>query len=510
MLTLDENRYIDLSNIPIYYRGKTPHYDWENACGVKCNFQISDITGTLTIIGHYKKQYKNSYRIYLVVEYDGEKYDITYKALIKCNLSDLVYKHKMPFKYEIGQHILNEREDYIIINREYRDIVDKKGTTTHRYYKIKCNKCGKESWRDECRINSNVGCSVCYGNDVLPGYNDIVTVAPWMIKYFPNGEEDAKLYTPCSNKKVTVICPDCGRRKKIIIGNIYKRHGISCVCGDKMSYPNKYLFSFFEQLDANFTPEKTFDWSENRRYDDYIILPNGETLICENHGGFHYFENNYKISKITLEEQQEIDRIKQELALNNGITYYVQLDCRYSDKDWIKKSIENSILAELFDLSKVDFDKCDLFATKNLAKTVCDYRRDNPEALDVDIAKHFNIGIDATRTYLLKGDKLGWCKYNRQDERKRKAKNSIHKRNASKPIYCIELNKFYHDAGLFSEIYSKESGQEFPYWSVSDACRGKKKSCNNLHFSYISREEFNRIKSESPEKVVGEYFKLAS
>ena len=510
MLTLDENRYIDLSNIPIYYRGKTPHYDWENACGVKCNFQISDITGTLTIIGHYKKQYKNSYRIYLVVEYDGEKYDITYKALIKCNLSDLVYKHKMPFKYEIGQHILNEREDYIIINREYRDIVDKKGTTTHRYYKIKCNKCGKESWRDECRINSNVGCSVCYGNDVLPGYNDIVTVAPWMIKYFPNGEEDAKLYTPCSNKKVTVICPDCGRRKKIIIGNIYKRHNIQCVCGDKMRYPNKFLFSFFEQLGANFTPEKTFDWSENRRYDDYIILPNGETLICENHGGFHYFENNYKISKITLEEQQEIDRIKQELALNNGITYYVQLDCRYSDKDWIKKSIENSILAELFDLSKVDFDKCDLFATKNLAKTVCDYRRDNPEALDVDIAKHFNIGIDATRTYLLKGDKLGWCKYNRQDERKRKAKNSIHKRNASKPIYCIELNKFYHDAGLFSEIYSKESGQEFPYWSVSDACRGKKKSCNNLHFSYISREEFNRIKSESPEKVVGEYFKLAS
>ena len=501
MLTLDENRYIDLSNIPIYYRGKTPHYDWENACGVKCNFQISDITGTLTIIGHYKKQYKNSYRIYLVVEYDGEKYDITYKALIKCNLSDLVYKHKMPFKYEIGQHILNEREDYIIINREYRDIVDKKGTTTHRYYKIKCNKCGKESWRDECRINSNVGCSVCYGNDVLPGYNDIVTVAPWMIKYFPNGEEDAKLYTPCSNKKVTVICPDCGRRKKIIIGNIYKRHNIQCVCGDKMSYPNKFLFSFFEQLGANFTPEKTFDWSENRRYDDYIILPNGETLICENHGGFHYFENNYKISKITLEEQQEIDRIKQELALNNGITYYVQLDCRYSDKDWIKKSIENSILAELFDLSKVDFDKCDLFATKNLAKTVCDYRRDNPEALDVDIAKHFNIGIDATRTYLLKGDKLGWCKYNRQDERKRKAKNSIHKRNASKPIYCIELNKFYHDAGLFSEIYSKESGQEFPYWSVSDACRGKKKSCNNLHFSYISREEFNRIKSESPEKL---------
>lgn len=510
MLTLDKDRSIDLSNIPIYYRGKTPHYDWDNAHGVKCSFKIDNIEGTITIVNHYRKQYKSSYRIYLVVEYESERYDITYSSLLKCNLSNLVYKHKMPFKYEIGQHIFSECEDYTILDREYRDVNDKKGTTTKKYYYIKCNKCGKESWREEIRINSSSGCGVCKGIETLAGYNDITTKAPWMIKYFPNGEEEAKLYAPESNKRITAICPDCGRRKDIIIYNIYKRHNIQCVCGDKMSYPNKYLFSFFEQLGANFTPEKTFDWSENRRYDDYIILPNGETLICENHGGFHYFENNYKTSKISLEEQQKIDKLKQELAMKNGITYYVQLDCRYSDKEWLKKSIENSILADLFDLSKVDFNECDLFATKNLAKMVCDYRHDNPEVLDVDIAKHFNIGINATRTYLLKGDKLGWCKYNRQDERKRKAKNSIHKRNDAKPVYCIELDKFYHDAGLFAQIYSEESGQEFPYWAVSDACRGKKKSCNNLHFSYVSREEFNRIKSESPEKAVGEYFKLAS
>ena len=166
-------------------------------------------------------------------------------------------------------------------------------------------------------------------------------------------------------------------------------------------------------------------------------------------------------------------------------------------------------MADLFDLSKVDFNECNLFATKNLAKTVCDYRHDNPEVLDIDIAKHFNIGINATRTYLLKGDKLGWCKYNRQDERKRKAKNSIHKRNASKPLYCVELDKYYHDAGLFVEVYSNETGQELQYWAVSEACRGKKKSYNNLHFSYISREEFNHIKSKSPEKSVGEFFKIA-
>lgn len=508
MQKLDGNRSIDLSNIPIYYRGKTPHYDWEKSHGAKCNFKIDNIEGALTIIDHYKKQYKSSYRIYLVVEFNGEKYDITYSALLKCNLSNLIFAHKMPFKYEIGQHISNENEDYIILDREYRDVTDKKGVTTQRWYYIKCNKCGKESWREERRINSNIGCSVCAGIEVLSGYNDIVTVAPWMIKYFPGGEEEAKLYAPCSNKKVTVICPECGRSKKMMLCNIYKRHNIQCVCGDHMSYPNKFLFSFFEQLSANFVIEKTFDWSNNRRYDDYIILSNGETLICENQGGFHYFKSGYR-KDITLEDRQRIDQEKYEMAIKNGITYYVQLDCRYSDKDWITNSIEHSILADLFDLSKVDYDKCDLFATKNLAKTVCDYRHNNPDVLDVDIADHFNIGIAATRAYLLKGNKLGWCEYNRQMERCRKGIKSIHKRNDAKPIYCIELNKYYHDAGLFTEVYSKESGQEFKYWAVSDVCRGKKKIYNNLHFSYVSRKEFNRIKSESPEKAVGEFFKIA-
>ena len=61
-------------------------------------FKLVTLQVLLLLLAIIKKQYKNSYRIYLVVEYDGEKYDITYKALIKCNLSDLVYKHKMPFK----------------------------------------------------------------------------------------------------------------------------------------------------------------------------------------------------------------------------------------------------------------------------------------------------------------------------------------------------------------------------------------------------------------------------
>lgn len=98
MRSLDDNRTIDLSNIPIYYRGKTPHYDWTKAKGVECKFKIGQDEGIITILDTYKKQYKNSYRIYLIVQYQDDVYDITCDSLLKCNLSNLIYKHKLPFK----------------------------------------------------------------------------------------------------------------------------------------------------------------------------------------------------------------------------------------------------------------------------------------------------------------------------------------------------------------------------------------------------------------------------
>lgn len=510
MRPLDDNRTIDLSNIPIYYRGKTPHYDWNKAKGVECKFKIGQDEGIITILDTYKKQYKNSYRIYLIVQYQDDVYDITCDSLLKCNLSNLIYKHKLPFKYEIGQHIINENEDYTILNREYRNYRDKKGNTTKRYYYTRCNKCGKETWREEGWIKGNSGCSVCKGIETLQGYNDIPTIAPWMIKYFPGGEEEAKLYSPSSNKKIDFICPDCGRVKKYYIYNLYGKHKLPCVCQDGISYPNKFMYSFFEQLGLNFTIEKSFNWSNGRIYDDYVELEDNVTLICENHGGFHYEENNYKNAKITLQDQQAIDKEKREIAIHNGITYYIELDCRNSDKDWIKNSIENSILSELFDISKIDFNQCDVFATKNLTKIICDYKCKHPESFAPDIADSFNIGVSAVRKYLKKGQKLGWCEYDSSTEKARRAKFLIHKRNDAKPIHCIELDKYYHDTGLFIDCFNLENSNiNFRYWSILRVCHGQLESYNNFHFRFISREYFNKMKSESPEKVVGEYFKIA-
>jgi len=46
-----------------------------------------------------------------------------------------------------------------------------------------------------------------------------------MIDYFPNGYDEAKRYSPLSNKRVQFKCPYCGKIKenKISIYNLYKR-----------------------------------------------------------------------------------------------------------------------------------------------------------------------------------------------------------------------------------------------------------------------------------------------
>jgi DNA-binding NarL/FixJ family response regulator len=77
-------------------------------------------------------------------------------------------------------------------------------------------------------------------------------------------------------------------------------------------------------------------------------------MIIETHGMQHYekFDNSYFV----LEEEQKNDKIKRELAVNNGIDYYIEMDCRYSDLSWLMDNTIKS-LSGLFDLSSSDFSE---------------------------------------------------------------------------------------------------------------------------------------------------------
>lgn len=137
------------------------------------------------------------------------------------------------------------------------------------------------------------------------------------------------------------------------IGHLTER-GFSCPkCSDGISYSEKFVYNLLKNLSVVFKKEKTFDWSQNKRYDFYIPKL---SCIIEVHGLQHYFYTGFSRS---LEEEQENDKLKEQLAKENGIKHYIILDCRKSEMEWVKNSILNSQLNELFDLSNINWKEID-------------------------------------------------------------------------------------------------------------------------------------------------------
>lgn len=214
--------------------------------------------------------------------------------------------------------------------------------------------CGHE-WESVIITRANgVGCPYCASNPkVLKGFNDMWTTNPELASLLANPEDGYK-YTQSSNKKADWRCPNCEDIiKNKVIGNINIR-GLSCHrCNDGVSFPEKLMYLVLKELNIQFELQKKFKWSDNRIYDFYISSMN---LIIETHGTQHYTKNGFHtLGGRTLEEEQANDKYKYDMAIVNGINEYIVIDCRYSDFGFIKNNILNSRLAELFDLSKVDW-----------------------------------------------------------------------------------------------------------------------------------------------------------
>jgi len=461
-------KYINLNDLP---KNKN-NINWRNAVGCKCDFVYNEIKGTIEIINF--KRLDN--RTYLTIKYKSKTFDILSDNLCKCQIGGVLNKYNGNFKLEIGDRLNDEKRDILIIDREIR--TDKNGHNW-KYYKYKCNKDFHEDWIVENSLLKGIGCSVCTNQKVVKGINDIAATDHWMIEYLFD-KEDACKYTSKSGKKIKVKCPDCGRTKHIIISNLQKRHSISCICSDGKSYPEKFIYNILEQLGENFICQysKSYsDWCEDKLYDFYLINYN---IIIETNGWQHGKDTTWK----TKEEQQKIDEFKRGLALSNGINKYIQLDCYRSDKDYIKSSILNSELSKMYDLSNIDWDKADEFATKNLVKEICEYYETHKgEMLLKDMANNFHISYTTFNRYMKQGNKLNWCNYNKKDNYKNTYK--IINNPKSKAIKVIETGDVFESASELERKSEKLYGVKFNHAHISMVCSGKQKKHKGFHFKYV-------------------------
>lgn len=486
-------RKVFLENVP-RRKGKSNQIDWI-ACArlhSKIKFIYDDIEGEVEIIDFNSKTHK------LTIQYlDENIFIINYTSFSKCRLGEIFGKATSNFKINIGTHLMDCNRNITIINRKHELDINRRNEN-RKFYKYKCNKCGfdcgehykngehkEDFWIEESNLLAGKGCSCCINRVVVQGINDIPTTAPWMIPYFQGGYDEAKKYTKSGATYLNFKCPDCGKVKprKMTINSFYGIHNIGCICGDGIKYPEKLMYGILEQLGIQFIyqlTKKYFDWCNKYMYDYYI--PSINTII-EMDGGFHKHDN--KMSGQTKEESKETDDFKDKLAEKHGIKV-IRIDCEFSDLEFIKNNIFNSELNNIFDLSKIDWSKCDEFALSNLVKKACEIKRDNPDMTTTEIGAIVHLHQSTICRYLKKGTEIwDWCNYDTKEETRKsgvKSGNSI-----GKPI---EIFKDGISLGIFSsgtelERQSKELfGIKLLKSCISSVCIGKFKQYKGFTFNF--------------------------
>lgn len=474
---------IDFSELPIWEDGANKgNIKWKMSVGHKINFVYNELIGELIV----KKFIQNGQK--LIVSYCGRDYNTCVSALYQCSLGNILGLRTIKFKIQIGEKFTDNKRDIVITSRFYKKYNSNK---IKKFYIYKCNVCdATELEINEYNLINGKGCSCCYGRTVVEGINDIPTTAPWMIKYFQGGYEEAKGYTKSSNKKIHPICPECGRIKNKLmqINTIYANKSIPCVCSDGISYPEKFMLSFLSQIGIEFTYQLTktkFEWCNNYQYDFYI---NKKSCIIEVHGSTHYNKNGFgSLGGRTLNEEKNNDIAKELLAKNNGIKHYIIIDARQSDMEWIINSIINSKLFSILDsdVKNIDWNECERHALSNKVKDVCEYWNKGIKTPSV-IARLVKLHPTTVSRYLKKGAKIGWCDYSKD---KVKHNRKINRKKVAIYKDGLYLNSF-ESISYLSEKSIELFGTKFFISEISKCCNGKTGQYKGYKFEFLESENY--------------------
>lgn len=261
-------------------------------------------------------------------------------------------------------------------------------------------------------ILDGYGCPFCAGNATLKGFNDLWTTNPDMAKMLkdPNiGYEISR----GSRREVEWVCPVCGFIK-ISTPKQVSMYGLACArCSDGISYPNRLIVALLDQLKVSaFRTEWSPEWIGRCRYDVYFTYNNQEYIIEMDgglgHGGIDIVTRGQDTTGIKR------DMMKDKQAYFHNIEV-IRIDCRYEQKDihnrfkYIKDSILNSRLNQLFDLDSVNWDQCNKEATKSLHMLAAK-QYDSGKGIR-EISEELHVHYSTIYAWLKRMSKEGLCSY---------------------------------------------------------------------------------------------------
>lgn len=398
-------RKCDLSQIPTKKNDTRIIYDWSKAVGLKISFEYDGLKDFFEIIN-----YESRDKVY--IKYNN-KTTMVYGKYIRKGKIAKIFDEEVDWKYHVGENIQYDKKGYktdITITAKYysKNNPDfKKGyERNYKWYQYKCNVCGYDCtmdnfWINETDLKDKKGCSCCAGTKVIKGVNDISTTAPDLMVYLVD-KEFGYTHTKTTNKSTLMKCPICGYEKSMQFQKVYFQNFACPYCSDGFSFPEKFMMEILNEAGIKFKYQlnkKNFNWCNKYKYDFY--LPDYNWII-ETHGRQHYEDGWGKI-----DFQRKIDKIKRELALNNGIDKYIELDCRQSDGKYIYKSIRQSDLNTI--IKTINVNKAEARAQNSKLKIACDLFN-NKGVCFSEIAQKLNVCYDTVHRYISKGFELGIIK----------------------------------------------------------------------------------------------------
>lgn len=467
-MKVKQNKYIDLNQFPHNQQGKIA---WNDCVGLTVEFCYNDKLHKIKILERVNKDYFKIMLDDIVVEKAHTS------KITKLMFDNLLYEPN--YFYKVGD-IINEKLEIIEQIRIPRKTPQGRGSVKNKGYLCRCLKDGYEFVIEETDLKNGHGCPVCVNHIIVRGVNDIGTTDPELVSLFLD-EEVAYCYSRCSSKRVYVKCPYCGRTKKMIISELTKIGYVTCeVCSDSISYPNKFAHELFRQLSEQYIEyrsEYSPVWIGKLRYDNYVELLNGDRIIVEMDGAYHYTKNYDYLTKNDL--------YKDKMAQKHGISM-IRVNCNYLKVGQRYNMVKTNLikaLNDIFDLSEVDWDKCNEMAISNKLIEVLDYYQNNPRLGLPEIARDCKISMPTLYEYLYTGEELGLCTYVRADPNRT--------RN-SKPIAMYDLNMsligIYKSGKQIAELFSELN---FSHRQIRQ-CATDNKPYKNYIFRFATYEEYQQ------------------
>lgn len=489
-------RKVFLDELPRWEGYNGNHIKWIDCIGLKIHFIYDEIEDDILIIDYYNKKER---KYILVTKYKDIIYEIGTTQFSKGNISYCLGIKSNDYKYKIGDIIKTKTGSLEIL--ECLRIKDKYHQSGEKTYKYKCLIDGNIDKIKESHLFNGGGCNVCYNHKIIKGYNDIATTDKWMLNYIIN-KEDAYKYTRGSKVKILMKCPICGH-KKYIQPYVIIKQGFGCnQCSDGLSYPSKMMTSILNQLKLDYIPEYCTIWSNNKKYDYY--LPN-ENIIIEINGMQHYDGGFVRANGKTLKEEQENDKFKKIVALQNGIkeSNYIVIDCRESNLEYIKNSIFNSNFIKIFNIDNIDWLKCHEYACGTVVKEICDLWN-RGICNTQEIADIIKLHRSTVIRNLKKGNKIGWCNYNPKEEIYKGLKKGTKKMKESniKKVICLNTKQIFNSLTEASKYYNLKNSA-----SICGCCKGYNKSAGKhpitgekLRWMYY--DEYIKLKENNYKEVI--------